>query len=314
MDKEFKKILSKTLAQIQVGEIRKATIKSLVTFYNKQYAEWSRLSGVKLGFFIAILRLQQGEQSERISLPRHYITTPTQARRYLEEHGVRTENLYGVPLKKFSKEYINKHIKPIVNVLTQQRAMDPDDVVGRNSLRNRAEMEVRYFEHQENIKDLKNEGHRLVIASSHADCSERCAPWQGRVFSLDHTSGTTDDGRKFVPLEMATDVYYTTKKGKTYKNGLLGFNCRHYLVPYKSGFRFPKPNVAEERKQYEITKRQRELERQVIKWKIEAITNKGIDQDRYKFARSKVVEWNNAYIDFSKRHNRAYYPSRTKVI
>ena len=147
-----------------------------------------------------------------------------------------------------------------------------------------------------------------------ADCSDRCAPWQGKVYSLDGTSGVTDDGRKFVPLEQATDHYYTTKAGKTYKNGLLGFNCRHFLIPYKKGYRFPKPNAKEERKEYEITKKQRQLERNVLKWKKEAITYKGINKDKYEFAKKKAKEWNNTYIEYSKANKRAYYSSRTKIL
>ncbi|MBP5466858.1 MAG: hypothetical protein J6Y43_04790, partial [Clostridia bacterium] len=105
-----------------------------------------------------------------------------------------------------------------------------------------------------------------------------------------------------------------TKAGKTYKNGLLGFNCRHYLVPYTKGFQFPPPNVKEERKQYAITLKQRALERNVRRWRTEALTSKGIDDKRYIEARKKAEAWNNAYIKFSKDNGRAYYPSRTKII
>ena len=168
------------------------------------------------------------------------------------------------------------------------------------------------------VQGLRDEGHKLVICSTHADCSDRCAPWQGRVYSLDGTSGVTDDGRKYVPLEEATNqnnVYYTNPKtGTKYKGGLLGYNCRHFLVPYKKGYRFPKPDAQEERKQYEITKKQRGFERNVIKWKTQAIEYKGIDKDKYEFAKKKAIEWNNAYIEYSKANHRAYYPSRTKII
>lgn len=79
------------------------------------------------------------------------------------------------------------------------------------------------------FSDFKSNGVKLVIASAHADCSGRCSKWQGKVYSLDGSYGTTEDGREYQPLENATDVYYTTKAGRTYKNGLLGFNCRHKL-------------------------------------------------------------------------------------
>jgi hypothetical protein len=60
-------------------------------------------------------------------------------------------------------------------------------------------------------------------------------------------------------LETATDVYYTTRAGKVWKNGLLGFNCRHYLVAYKDGLRFPKPNPKTEAREYKITEKQGNL-------------------------------------------------------
>ena len=117
-----------------------------------------------------------------------------------------------------------------------------------------------------------------------------------------------------MPLEEATDVWYTTKAGKRYKNGLLGFNCRHYLIPYEKGYRFPLPNAAEERKQYAITEQQRAYEREVRKWRTKALTAKNIDREKYLEARRKAIEWNKRYIDFSIKNDRAYYPSRTKII
>ena len=85
-----------------------------------------------------------------------------------------TSKLYGVPLQRFSKDYINENVKPVLNDLSKQYALDPEDISGRNSLRNKAEMELRYQGHLDNIEELREQGHRLVIASEHADCSERC--------------------------------------------------------------------------------------------------------------------------------------------
>ena len=222
--------------------------------------------------------------------------------------------ILGSPIKKYMQSYMRDNVKPALDRLAKQQARDPDDVTGRNTLRNRAEMEVRYQDHLDQIGNFKASGVKLVIASAHADCSERCRPWQGRVYSLDGTRGTTDDGRAYVPLEEATDVFYTTKAGKTYKNGLLGFNCRHYLVAYKKGYRFPKPAAEAERKEYAITIEQRRLEREVRKWRMVAVESKNLDRERYLDAKKRATAANNAYIAFSKQHNRAYYPSRIKII
>lgn len=309
-NEKVKNIIISALKHITNKELYESAKKSLANFYNLQYMEIRKITPVKLASYVALMSLQ-GKQIKGVKTAILPINpTKQEARLFLEDHGVNPVNLYGNALQKYSKDYFDKDIKPVFERLINEYPKDYDGY----SLRGKAELEVRYQHNLDMVQNLKDEGHKLVLCSTHADCSERCAPWQGRVYSLDGTSGITTDGRKYVPLEEATDQYYTTKKGKRYKNGLLGFNCRHYLVPYSKGFYFPKPNIQEERKQYEITKKQRALERNVIKWKKEAITYKGINDDKYKFAKNKATEWNNLYIEYSKSNNRAYYPSRTKIL
>lgn len=318
IDEKVKRVIGACLKEITIPELRESAKKSLINFYKKQYTELRRITPVKLAIFISLMILQ-GKDTSSLKTPNlPPKLTNERAKEYLIYHGYTNVNLYGNALQKYSKDYFQKDIKPVLDRLINQQAKNPDDVNERMSLRAKAELEVRYQHNLDMVKNLKEEGHKLVICSTHSDCSDRCAPWQGRVYSLDGTSGTTDDGRKYVPLEVATDpnnVYYVNPKtGTQYKGGLLGYNCRHYLVPYKTGFRFPKPNPKEERKQYEITKKQRELERKVIKWKKEALEYKGINKDRYEFAKNKANEWNKAYIKYSKNNERAYYPSRTKIL
>lgn len=312
IDRKIFPIVREATEQIPLPSLRKAAEASLIQFYHRQYEELRRSFGGQFFILSAVFLLNGKTLTGREIKPTRGETE--RAKQVLEAAGFDRSRLLGVPLKKFSDNYFRENVKPALDRLASQQALDPEDISGRNTLRNKAEMEVRYNEHLQQIETLKNQGERLVIASTHADCSERCRPWQGRVYSLDGTSGTTDDGRRFVPLEEATDVFYTTKAGKTYKNGLLGFNCRHYLIPYKKGYRFPKPNVAEERKQYAITVEQRRLEANVRKWRTKAIELKNMDENGYLEARRKAIEWNRAYIAFSKQNNRAYYPSRTKLI
>ena len=305
LDAKINNIIKGALKKITIPDLALAAKRSLINFYIRQYNEIIKLNGQKFLILLAILELLKDK-------PLNY--KKIEAEKLLTNIGISKSNLSGVPLQKFSENYIKENVKPVLDKLSKQFTLDPDDVTGRNSLRNRAEMEVRYHGHLEQIQELKSNGNKLVIASTHADCSDRCRPFQGKVYSLDGTSGTTDDGRKFVPLEEATNVPYTTKAGKTYMNGLLGFNCRHYLVPYKSGFHFPKPDAKEERRQYNITVKQRQLERNVIKWKTIAVENKDVNKKEYLYARKKAIEWNKVYINFSEKNNRAYYPSRTKIL
>lgn len=312
IDRKVFAIIREAETAIKIPSLREAARQSLLRFYTAQYEELRRSFDRQLVLLTALFVLQgttlTGREIEPTSVQK------VTAVRTLEEAGFDRSRLMGAPLQKFSRDYMRENVKPALDRLAAQQARDPDDVSGRNTLRNKAEMEVRYQAHLDDIAALRTRGVKLVICSTHADCSERCAPWQGLVYSLDGTSGTTDDGRPFQPLENATDIFYTTKAGKTYKNGLLGFNCRHFLVPYKSGYRFPKPNAAEERREYAITQTQRRMEAEVRKWRTVAVENQNLDRDRYLEARRNAIAANKAYIAYSKQNGRAYYPSRTALL
>lgn len=309
-------IIKEALKSITIPSLKQAATRSLLQFYNRQYEELRRSFGSQFFLFAAVMLLNRrtpyGAQIKPTS------AQTAQAIQTLESAGFEPPRVLGVPLQRFTDEYMRNYVRPALDRLAKQYPYDPDQFdnknTWRNSLRLKAEMEVRYNAQQEQLADFKRRGINLVICSTHADCSERCASWQGLVYSLDGTYGTTDDGRSYQPLENATDIYYETKAHKWYKNGLLGFNCRHFLIPYKSGYRFPKPNVEQERREYAITEEQRRLETQVRKWATRAAEYKGTDIIEYKKAKAKADEWNNAYIAFSKANNRAFYPSRTKLI
>ena len=88
------------------------------------------------------------------------------------------------------------------------------------SLRNRAEMTVRY---EANIQDLEGCCRRrwYVWTTSHPDASPRCAPHQGKLYSInpDNRSGVIDGNRyTYLPDVLALN------KGNSIING---YNCRH---------------------------------------------------------------------------------------
>ena len=217
----------------------------------------------------------------------------------------------GVPLHKYYKDVWDQKVKPTIDRLIESVALDPNDYSGRNSLRNLAEMETRYQAHLDRIEELKASGIKLVVCSSHADCSDRCAPWQGRVYSLDGTYGVVD-GHRYVPLELATEIYYTTKAGRTYKNGLLGFNCRHELRPYE-GQLLPTISAEERKAEYAVTLRQRAMERAVRRKRVEALMLKDINKTWYLEARKQAAALYANYMKFSKENERAFYPMRTAI-
>ena len=317
---EVRKIISRIITRIRSPTLQKDARVSLMKFANKAYSDFQATLNLNGTLLAAVVLLSERITERRANGLQGKYFVPKTPREIdaVEQVAERTEirlRAYdrGLPLQEFQKTYIDR-VSRALSGLAEEKALDPNDVTGRNSLRNLAEMQVRYERHLQEIADLKNSGTRLVVCSVHADCSERCAPWQGRVYSLDGTSGTTEDGRKFIPLETATDIYYTTKAGRTYKNGLLGFNCRHKLLPYKTNMVIPFVSETERKKEDAITKRQRALERAVIGYREEALMYKGNNAEKYREARRNAVEVYDEYKRFSKKNGRAYYPDRVKIL
>lgn len=291
------KVIRAALKEVSIANLREAAVRSLNAFAERQYNTYLREFGFDPTYMLAMSAAAAAPESKQPSLT--YETS---------EHGS--------PLQEYARDYMRNRVAPVLDRLAAEFPIDPGDVTGRNSLRNRAEMEVRYARHLDEIESLRAAGIKLVTSSVHADCSDRCYKWQGRVYSLDDTSGTTEDGKPYVPLETATDVYYTTKAGKTYKNGLFGFNCRHYIMPYDPRVIIPTVSKETQERERKINTKQRELERKVRYWKIKAQLNKGLPgvREQYLEARKNAIEANREYKKFSKDNGRAYYPSRTKIL
>lgn len=313
-----REIIERALKKIKSDTLRKDARSSLMRFANTAYVRLKTVFPVPskaVAIYTLVkcvsLSINEGKTSpfEETYVPK----TKAEKTALKELYGeVFATDAKGIPLQEFSKTYM-KRVSDAMSDLANLRAVDPNDVTGRNSLRNLAEMQVRYERHQEEIEKLKSDGTKLVICSTHGDCSERCSQWQGRVYSLDGTYGITEDGRKYVPLEVATDIFYTTKAGRTYKNGLLGFNCRHKLSPYKEGMVVPHVSKEEQERERAITKRQRELERYVVHWREETLAQKG-NAIEYKKAKAKARYWFDEYVRYSKANGRAYYPDRAKIL
>ena len=214
----------------------------------------------------------------------------------------------GVPTQVYDKDYKQK-VEEVLTDLSKQEAKYDE----RISLRNVAEMTVRYERTMDSINEFKSKGINLVVSSRHANCSKRCQEWQGGHYTLDNTYQIVD-GIEFQPLSNATDQYYTTKKGKTYKNGhITGYNCRHYLMAYKKGLSQPEISADVIEKQRKIDQTMRSMERQIREWKDRALLYKGQDKEKYDEAKFKATAYNKRYIEFAKKNNRPYYPSRTDI-
>lgn len=149
-----------------------------------------------------------------------------------------------------------------------QRLIDEDAKIdGRVSLRASVEIAIRGQMQDKMVADLRAQGVALAWIQPHANCSKRCEKWQGKLYSLEGKKGTVD-GIKFKPLEDAMNVYVRTSKGRVWRNGcIIGFNCRHKLIPYAKGNKpqeIPADVVARRRK---LEETQRKLEREIRKQK-----------------------------------------------
>lgn len=203
--------------------------------------------------------------------------------------------------------------------LSEIVAMNPKaDYVTPVNLRNIAEMDVRFQRHLDEIGGMRDRGVKLIMVPSHANCSKRCQRYQGKIYSLDGSEGTTSDGKQYRPLEWATknpDDFYTAKSsGRSYYNGLFGFNCRHKMVEYKPGMRdIPIPKEVIERRR-KLEEGQRKMERQYRslreKHALQKIAGDPTSPNTY----HKAVELRKKYVSYCQRNGLVEERDRLKVL
>lgn len=216
---------------------------------------------------------------------------------------------WATPLNGYMKDYMQA-----VDRTAEMLAKDsPKDIDGL-PLRLKSEMYVRYQWQQENMRELRESGVKLVWISSHENCSKRCQPYQGRLYSMDGTSGVRGNTR-YVPIEEATDRYYTTKSGVTYKNGTLsGFNCRHYTIPYTEDGERPLKLTDERIEQARaIEQEQRRLERRVYHLREKYYAIKDQNEQRALNYYRQAAQARKEYIAYCQENEIAWYPSRIRV-
>lgn len=176
------------------------------------------------------------------------------------------------------------------------------------SLRNRAEMRVRFEANMEDVSRLKDSGVKLVWTSSHPNCSPRCKDFQGKLWSLDGSRGKIN-GIKYEPIEIAM------RGKKKDGNGIIsGYNCRHRLVEYKGQ---PAPNdytKAEIEKEYAIDQKQRNYENKIRHLKTEERLAKASgDTKTAASLKKRWQKYTREYQEYSIKNNRAFYRWRCVI-
>lgn len=317
--KEADKLIDKALKEMSDDGLKRMALERLKLFARKEFNRLRSVliikpsfSFVALGLVLAIFNNEEVWKKERAyrKLQRIEPTLAPEPPNFTQGLGTRSFANMGMPMRRYMKDYMD-----IVNETSAFLAKDRAKDEGGLSLRLSSEIYVRNKWQEDNLQQLKSSGKRLVWISSHVNCSERCQAYQGRLYSLDGTKGRTADGHNYVPIEVATERYETTKSGHRWRNGTLtGFNCRHYTIDYEENG--VTPLTYDDRaveKARAIETKQRELERKVYHEREQYYANRDTNKKKALYFYHKAADSRKEYIDFCVSHNVAYYPDRIQV-
>ena len=180
----------------------------------------------------------------------------------------------------------------------------------------KAELDLRYESQLAMINDLKAKGVKLAWASTHPDCSKRCEKWQGKLFDLQAEHSDLSNHR--MKYKVDGNTVYCFEEVKTivdkygYMNNIIvGFNCRHKLIPYTKGSVAPqdytREQVAYNRK---VNETLRAMEREIRYLKQQAILYNSIDKVLAKQYKAKAKQLTERYKEFANRNGYAWYQWR----
>lgn len=155
-------------------------------------------------------------------------------------------------------------------------------------------------------------GIQLIVVSSHMGARPKCAPYQGRIFSRDGSSGVTVDGAgnqvKYSPLSR-------TSYGEP--DGLFGINCGHVQYPFIPGVniqRYFPYNEEQNAQRYEEFQRQRSMERDIKATKRECMMLQAAgDEEGLQKASQKLRQQKQKYNQFCNDKNLGTHYDRTQV-
>lgn len=157
----------------------------------------------------------------------------------------------------------------------------------------------------------------VILVSSHAGARPKCAPYQGRCFSMSGRYGTIRDANgneyEFEPID-------NTSYGEP--DGLFGINCGHSFRYIEEGSFVNReretPDDSEAGKknaqQYQLSQEQRSIERDIRKYEREAelLREAGL-KDSASIAEGNAREARNEYRSFCEDNGRTPRWERTRV-
>ena len=283
--------------KIENAELREQMRKALVAAARKWHYE------LKMTYRVLDENLRRESQRQPLWLDINDLLRKTPYEKAIEFRKVLDDGgNVGIPVIKDYQRGVKLAIKAM--------SAEPPKIVSGTGrampLRLRAEMAVRYSAAVENLQELVNAGVEFCWISSHASCSPRCAPYQGKLYSLNGKSGTKDG----IPYRPIADALAGPKGDG---NGCIsGYNCRHRAIAYEKGSRPPADySEAEIKREYAIDQQQRKYENQIRQLKTEERQLRAAGMTKEAAAIRK--QWRRLTVDYqmySMEHNRAYYPYR----
>lgn len=195
--------------------------------------------------------------------------------------------------------------------LDKQQLVYSEDGKRPITLWQKVELDLRHADQMEKVDKAYASGNDLWWLSSHANCSKRCEPWQGKLVSL--TLPPIDDSFFTGKMEGREKVYSFTAIENVvdkwgYKNNIInGFNCRHSLIKYVKGEPKPKKYFDKELSRVrELENEQRSIERKLRKLNSRYKLLKTIDEMKAWKVLQEYMQLEKRYKAFCKRYNLPY--------
>ena len=156
----------------------------------------------------------------------------------------------------------------------------------------------------------------VILVSSHAGARPKCAPYQGRCYSMSGRYGTIKDANgneyEFEPIQ-------NTSYGEP--DGLFGINCGHSFRYIEEGAFFNRESTVDTEQEekandrvYAISQDQRKIEREIRGYKREAemYEEAGLKEEA-ETMRGKVTETRREYSAFCEKNGRTPRWDRTQI-
>ena len=186
------------------------------------------------------------------------------------------------------------------------------------SLWQKAELDVRWENQVQMLQDLRVQGVEYAWTSTHPNCSKRCQKWQGKLMALNRNA----EGPNFVVGKLdghtvysLPDIMNQVDKYGYRNNIIIGFNCRHRLIPYKPGVYGPEQYTDKEvSKQRNIEANMRAMERKIRNLKTNEVLYRKMGD--VELANEYKKQWQllfEKYKHYCERNGYAWYQYRCNI-